>query len=68
MKVLKFIIGLIVLIVVIIIVLVIMQSQGLLTSPELESIRTTGILTWFKNLWLNNVTTYWNEQIVPIWK
>lgn len=67
MKSIKLVVGAIVLIVVIIIALVVLQTLGVLNFAALETIRETGLLTWFKNLWLDHVTANWNEYIVPLW-
>ena len=68
MKAIKFALGFIVVIIAIILIVVILQETGAVSFTQLETIREIGILTWFKNLWLDNVTVFWNENIVPWWK
>lgn len=66
MRTIKVILGLIILIILIVIVIALLQTTGIYTIPFIETIRTDGLFTTVKNLWLENVTPFWNEHIQPI--
>jgi len=66
MKTLKILLGLLVVIIVLVVVLVILQETGVFTLDIVETIRTDGLWTTTKNLWLEHVTPFWNEHIQPV--
>jgi len=68
MKTLRILLGLLVIIVLAIIVIVLLQSTGAVSFSFIETIRTDGLITTVKNLWLEHVTPLWTTHIQPIFR